>query len=76
MEPPDGRRAWSHLLWLEAVLVELNKLTAQDQIGDDGHDNSSQWHADAVLDRLVHNAHRIDLNGESMRRTRKPARKA
>jgi DNA replication protein DnaC len=43
-----------------------------------------QWHAligdptyaDAVLDRLVHNAHRIDLNGESMRRTRKPARKA
>lgn len=43
-----------------------------------------QWHAligdptyaDAVLDRLVHNAHRIDLNGESMRRTRKPDRKA
>jgi DNA replication protein DnaC len=42
-----------------------------------------QWHAligdptyaDAVLDRLVHNAHRIDLNGESMRRTRKPGRK-
>ncbi len=34
-----------------------------------------QWHAlfgdptyaDAVLDRLVHNAHRIDLDGESMR---------
>jgi DNA replication protein DnaC len=43
-----------------------------------------QWHAmigdptyaDAVLDRLVHNAHRIDLSGESMRRTRKPGRKA
>jgi DNA replication protein DnaC len=43
-----------------------------------------QWHAligdptyaDAVLDRLVHNAQRIDLNGESMRRTRKPGRKA
>ena len=43
-----------------------------------------QWHAligdptyaDAVLDRLVHNAHRIDLNGESLRRTRKPGRKA
>ena len=43
-----------------------------------------RWHAligdptyaDAVLDRLVHNAHRIDLNGESMRRTRKPGRKA
>ena len=25
------------------------------------------------LDRLVHNAHRIDLNGESLRRTRNPA---
>ncbi len=34
-------------------------------------------YADAVLDRLVHNAHRIDLNGESLRRTRKPtSRKA
>ena len=37
-----------------------------------------QWHsvinhptyADAILDRLVHNAHRIDLSGDSMRRTR------
>jgi DNA replication protein DnaC len=37
-----------------------------------------RWHeiigdptyADAILDRLVHNAHRIELGGESMRRTR------
>ena len=37
-----------------------------------------RWHeiigdptyADAILDRLVHNAHRIDLAGENMRRTR------
>jgi DNA replication protein DnaC len=43
-----------------------------------------QWHAligdptyaDAVLDRLVHNAHRLDLAGESLRRTRQSARKA
>jgi DNA replication protein DnaC len=43
-----------------------------------------KWHAvigdptyaDAILDRLVHNAHRIDLTGESLRRTRpKPASK-
>lgn len=42
-----------------------------------------QWHAligdptyaDAVLDRLVHNAHRLDLTGESLRRTRPSARK-
>jgi DNA replication protein DnaC len=41
-----------------------------------------RWHevignptyADAILDRLVHNAHRIELSGDSMRRTRlKPA---
>jgi DNA replication protein DnaC len=39
-----------------------------------------KWHnligdptyADAVLDRIVHNAHRINLTGESMRRKRKP----
>jgi DNA replication protein DnaC len=27
-------------------------------------------YADAILDRLVHNAHRIDLAGDSLRRTR------
>ncbi|MFT7073129.1 MAG: DNA replication protein DnaC, partial [Patiriisocius sp.] len=26
--------------------------------------------ADAVMDRLVHNAHRIELTGESMRKKR------
>ena len=32
--------------------------------------------ADAVLDRLVHNAHRLDLTGDSLRRTRaKPGQK-
>lgn len=39
-----------------------------------------QWHgrigdptiADAILDRLVHGAHRIELRGESMRKTRDP----
>ncbi|MET3473702.1 DNA replication protein DnaC [Novosphingobium sp. 1529] len=38
----------------------------------------AQWHemigaptiADAILDRLVHNAHRITLEGDSMRKTR------
>ena len=43
-----------------------------------------KWHevigdptyADAILDRLVHNAHRINLTGDSLRRTReKPAKK-
>jgi len=39
----------------------------------------SAWHdyigeptmADAILDRIVHNAHKITVNGESMRRTKK-----
>ena len=38
----------------------------------------SKWHeligeptnADAILDRIVHNAHRINLKGESLRKTR------
>jgi len=42
-----------------------------------------QWHAligdptyaDAILDRLVHNAHRIDLAGDSIRKTRSRAAK-
>jgi len=37
-----------------------------------------RWHqviadptyADAILDRVIHNAHRIELTGESLRRTR------
>jgi hypothetical protein len=30
--------------------------------------------ADAILDRLIHNAHRIDLTGDSLRRRRPAAR--
>jgi len=34
-------------------------------------------YADAILDRLVHNAHRIELSGESLRRARgKPSKTA
>ena len=40
----------------------------------------ARWHehigdpttADGILDRLVHNAHRIDMRGESMRKKRSP----
>jgi DNA replication protein DnaC len=40
----------------------------------------ADWHAlignatyaDAILDRLIHNAHRLDLTGESMRRSKPP----
>ena len=37
---------------------------------------ASPTYADAILDRLVHNAYRIDLTGDSLRRTRpKPTAK-
>ena len=44
----------------------------------------AHWHeligdptyADAILDRLLHNAHRIELTGESLRKTRKQTPKA
>jgi DNA replication protein DnaC len=40
----------------------------------------ARWHeqlgdrtiADGILDRLVHNAHRIEMRGESMRKKRNP----
>ena len=32
--------------------------------------------ADAILDRIVHNAHRIELKGESLRKTRDKTDKA
>lgn len=43
----------------------------------------AQWHevigdptyADAILDRLIHNAHRIELTGDSLRKTRKSSPK-
>ena len=43
----------------------------------------ASWHAqigdptiaDSILDRLVHNAHRLELKGESMRKKRGPGRK-
>ena len=42
-----------------------------------------KWHhvigdptyADAILDRIVHNAHRIDLTGDSLRRVREKSAK-
>jgi len=30
--------------------------------------------ADAILDRIVHVAHKIELTGESLRKTKTPAR--
>jgi DNA replication protein DnaC len=46
---------------LRGVVVPVDKWHAV--IGD-------PTYADAILDRLVHNAHRIDLAGDSLRRRR------
>src|SRR5437016_8755835 len=44
-------------------------LTSQIPV-DKWHAFGDPTYADAILDRLVHNAHRIDLAGESLRRRR------
>ena len=47
----------------------LDILTSQDPI-DKWHEAIGDLtYADAILDRLVHNAHRIDLADDSLRRT-------
>ena len=42
----------------------INALEQSSRIGD-------PTYADAILDRLVHNAHRIELTGDSLRKRRK-----
>ncbi|WP_298768953.1 ATP-binding protein, partial [uncultured Novosphingobium sp.] len=38
--------------------------------GDRHHETlGDPTYADAILDRLVHNAHRLEMDGESMRKT-------
>ena len=69
LEPLDGH-ARHHLLEIledrygrRATMVTSQIPVARwfDLIGD-------PTYADAILDRLVHNAHRVELTGESMRR--------
>ena len=69
LEPLDGN-ARHHLLEIledrygrRSTLVTSQLPIARwfDLIGD-------PTYADAILDRLVHNAHRLELEGESMRR--------
>ena len=71
LEPLDGN-ARHHLLEIledrygrRSTLVTSQLPIARwfDLIGD-------PTYADAILDRLVHNAHRIKLAGESIRKTR------
>lgn len=71
LEPLDGSARHDLLEILEErygrrstiVTSQLPLSAWHDVIGD-------PTYADAILDRLVHNAHRIELTGESLRRTR------
>ena len=72
--PPPGMISWKSSK--SAMAAAPRSITSQLPV--------DRWHeiigdptyADAILDRLVHNAHRIELTGESMRRTRgKPNQK-
>jgi DNA replication protein DnaC len=59
LEDRHGRRS-------TLVTSQLPVATWHDALGD-------PTLADAILDRLVHNAHRIELRGESMRKRQAPA---
>lgn len=74
LEPLDGN-ARHHLLEIledrygsrsTLVTSQLPVARWHELIGD-------PTYADAILDRLVHNAHRIEMSGESMRRHTSPA---
>ena len=45
-------------------------VTSQLPIASWHHVIADPTYADAILDRLVHNAHRLDLDGDSMRRSK------
>ena len=45
-------------------------VTSQLDVPSWHHVIADPTYADAILDRLVHNAHRLDLHGDSMRRTK------
>ena len=57
--------AVSGATWYDLVVTNAGGTVADQWYASIG-DNTL---ADAILDRLMHNAHRLPLNGESMRKT-------
>ncbi|GAB3416810.1 hypothetical protein GCM10027516_10040 [Niabella aquatica] len=47
-------------------------ITSQVPVGKLHYIIGEQTIADAILDRIVHNAHRLELKGDSLRKRRKP----
>ena len=62
---------------------EFRKVLENSPAGVFTQDVWEKWHealgnptlSDAILDRLVHNAHKVTMKGESMRKTRRVVRK-
>ena len=70
LAPFSAADARSLLEVIEDRTTTASTIVATQLPVDKWHENiQDQTVADALLDRLVHNAHRINLNGESMRKT-------
>jgi DNA replication protein DnaC len=71
LEPLDAAARHDLLEILEERYGRRSTIvTSQIPVGRSHEIIGDPTYADAMLDRLVHNAHRIELSGESMRRTR------
>jgi DNA replication protein DnaC len=72
LQPLDGAARQDVLEILEERYGRRSTIITSQVPVDEWHDLiGDPTYADAILDRIVHNAHRINLTGESMRRKRK-----
>jgi DNA replication protein DnaC len=78
LAPPDAAARHDLLEILEVRYGRRSTIITSQLPVDNWHDHiGDPTYADAILDRFVHNAHRIELSGESQRKNRsaKPAAK-
>ena len=77
LEPLDAQARHDLLEILEERYGRRSTIITSQLPVDDWHAViGDPTYADAILDRLVHNAHRLNLSGDSLRRTReKPAKR-
>ncbi len=74
LEPLDDQARHDLLEILEERYGRRSTLvTSQIPVASWFHVIGNETYADAILDRLVHNAHRLELTGDSLRRTRPEA---
>lgn len=74
LEPLDDQARHDLLEILEERYGRRSTLvTSQIPVSSWFHVIANETYADAILDRLVHNAHRLELTGDSLRRTRAEA---